>query len=126
MDAFLELFSSEGRANRAWYFWHVLLDDLVIITAFIILMVVGVATESALVFLPMIGVVIAGLWAAIAITVKRLHDINRPGWHWFLLIIPIYNIVLGLQLLFQRGTDGANQFGHDPLRVQAASAHLLD
>ena len=27
MDNLLDLFSFEGRANRAWYFWHILLDD---------------------------------------------------------------------------------------------------
>ena len=126
MDALLELFSTEGRANRAWYFWHVLLDDFAIATMVILLLVVGVAAGSALVLLPTLGVVLAGAWAAIAVTVKRFHDLDRPGWHWFLLFIPLYNIVLGFQLVFQKGTLGPNRYGRDPLQIEAASAHLLD
>jgi uncharacterized membrane protein YhaH (DUF805 family) len=51
--------------------------------------------------LPVIGVFAAGFWAGICITIKRLHDLECPSWHWW--------------LLFQEGTDGANAFGVDPL-----------
>ena len=116
MDKLVDLFSFEGRANRAWYFWHIVLDDLAILTAVVLLFVFGVASGAPwLVVLPLAGVVIAGSWAAIAITVRRFHDLDRPGWHWFLLAIPLLNIYLGLILLFQRGTDGRNRFGPDPL-----------
>ncbi len=47
--------------------------------------------------------------------VKRLHDLDRPGSHYWLLLIPLYNMYLGLLLLFQRGTQGRNSFGPDPL-----------
>ena len=30
MDVILELFSFRGRANRSWYFWHTLLDGIVV------------------------------------------------------------------------------------------------
>lgn len=117
MDAFWELFSLEGRANRAWYFWHVILDDLVVLTALIMLVVLTGVFSTPLFLLPMAGVGLAGLWAAMAITVKRLHDIDRPGWHFALFMVPIYNIYLGAICLFQRGTAGPNQFGPDPLRA---------
>ena len=124
MDAFLEIFSFQGRANRAWYFWHILLDDLLIFTLVFVLLVVGGVLGSPLVVLPLIGVVIAGIWAGLAITVKRLHDMDRPGWHWWFLLIPIYNIVFGLQLLFERGTPGPNRFGRDPLQIASVSSHF--
>lgn len=115
MDALIEIFSFSGRANRAWYFWHVILDDVVIFSVLIALATLGVLLGSPLVILPLIGALIAGTWAAIAITVKRLHDLGRPGWHWFLLGIPLYNIYLGLVVLLQKGTAGPNQYGPDPL-----------
>lgn len=114
MDAFLELFTTRGRVNRAWYFWHVMLDDLVI--AGMGAALVFASDTLALIFtLPMAGVVLAGAWAAIAITVKRLHDLGRPGWHVLLMAIPIYNIYLGLTLIFARGEEGDNEYGPDPL-----------
>ena len=33
MDTLLELFSFQGRANRSWYFWHIILDDVAMFTA---------------------------------------------------------------------------------------------
>ena len=85
MDKFLDLFTMEGRANRAWYFWHIILDDLAILTAIAMCAGLVFVTGSPLFILPGLGAVVAGLWAGIAITVKRLHDLDRPGWHWFLL-----------------------------------------
>ena len=117
MDAFLELFSTKGRVNRAWYFWHVLLDDLVIAGMGAALLFAS--DRLAPIFaLPMAGVALGGAWAAIAITVKRLHDLERPGWHFLLMAIPIYNIYLGLRLLCGSGTEGANEYGPDPLAIK--------
>ena len=116
MDALIEIFSFKGRANRAWYFWHVLLDDVVIFSMVIALVVLGTVLGNPIIVLPLIGAIIAATWAAIAITVKRLHDLGRPGWHWFLFGIPLYNVYLGLVLLFQKGTPGPNQYGRDPLQ----------
>ncbi len=115
MDAFLELFSFSGRANRARYIWHVLLDDLVVVGMIAVLVIVGMFTP--LVALPAIGVALGGAWAALAVTVKRLHDLDRPGWHVLLLMIPLYNIYLSIVLFVVAGTSGDNRYGPDPLAV---------
>ena len=47
--------------------------------------------------------------------VRRLHDLDRSGLYAFGLLVPLYNIYLGIILLFQKGTTGANRFGSDPL-----------
>jgi len=124
MDKIADLFSFEGRANRAWYFWHILLDDLAIVTAVAIFILLFVVTGSPIFVLPGVGAAVAGLWGGIAITVKRLHDLDRPGWHWFLLGVPLYNIYLGLVLLFARGTWGENQFGLDPLQASKVDGYF--
>lgn len=46
--------------------------------------------------------------------VKRLHDLDRPGWHYWLLLVPLYNLYLAMVMLFKKGTAGPNQFGNDP------------
>ncbi len=114
MDTFLELFSFSGRANRARYFWHILLDDFVVIGAVISLGVLDLII-APIFALPAIGVALAAAWAALVITVKRLHDLDRPGWHVLLFWIPLYNIWLGLVLLLMPGTIGPNDYGPDPL-----------
>ena len=116
MDAFLELFSTKGRVNRAWFFWHILLDDLVIAGAGAALL--WAPDVLAPIFkLPMAGVTLGAAWAAIAITVKRLHDMGRPGRHFLFMLIPIVNIIFGLQLLFTPGDEGDNEYGPDPLAI---------
>jgi uncharacterized membrane protein YhaH (DUF805 family) len=116
VDAVTELFSFQGRANRAWYFWHTFLDGAVIFALILALLVVATMIDNpAMLILPVLGAILGGAIAAIAVTVKRLHDLDRPGWHWFLLAVPLYNIYLALVLLFKRGTWGGNQFGPDPL-----------
>jgi len=120
MDKLVDLFTFEGRANRSWYFWHVFLDDLAMVTLIVALVLIGsvLGDPLGLLVVPaLVSVVAGGFWAAIAVTVKRLHDLERPGWHWWLLVIPLYNIVLGLVLVFKRGTIGPNTFGPDPLMV---------
>ena len=47
-------------------------------------------------------------------TIKRLHDLNKKGSYFFMLFIPLYNIILGFALLLERGTDGHNNYGQDP------------
>lgn len=124
MDALLEVFTLQGRANRAWYFWHIVLDDVAILMLIVTLVLIGGVLQTPAVLLPIFGVILAGVWAGIAVTVKRLHDLGRPGSHWWLLLIPIYNVYLGLVLLFGKGTPGPNRFGPDPLSIARASAHV--
>jgi uncharacterized membrane protein YhaH (DUF805 family) len=44
--------------------------------------------------------------------VKRLHDIERPGYDFFLLLIPFYNIYLTILLFLKKGTNGLNPYGN--------------
>src|SRR5919202_2724167 len=60
---------------------------------------------------------LAGVVATAFEAVKRLHDLERPGAHYWLLLIPFYNIYLALVLLFKRGTTGPNRYGDEPLAV---------
>ena len=120
----MDLFSFEGRANRVWYFWHILLDDLVMFTLAAVFVVIMMATGIPLFALPLAGVIIGGVWAGVAVTVKRLHDLDRPGWHWWLLLVPIVNIYIGVILLFAKGTQGPNQFGRDPLMAAKVDGYL--
>ena len=51
----------------------------------------------------------------IILVVGRFHDLNKPAWHFFLLLIPFYNIYILLVLYLMKGTEGPNEYGEDPL-----------
>lgn len=62
-----------------------------------------------------------GLYAAIAmlaVTCRRLHDLNHSG-AWIILgFIPLVNVIVGIVFLImfcQKGTTGQNKYGEDPL-----------
>ena len=112
-----DLFSLEGRYNRAKYFWSSLAVGVIeYILSFILGLAVGYAGGDQFTagILSLFISVPAFLLIAF-LTVKRLHDIGKSGWHYWLLLIPLYNIYLGLILLFQKGETGENQYGPDPL-----------
>lgn len=122
------LFSMSGRLNRARYFGYsiaILLATYFI--AFVVGMIIGIAAlttnsiesaQSGTTGAAVVGFII-GICGSVVTAfqaVKRLHDMGRPGVHYWLLLIPIYNIYFALLLLFQKGDSGPNQYGPDPLQ----------
>jgi uncharacterized membrane protein YhaH (DUF805 family) len=107
----------QGRAARSEYWYFTLFN-------FIINLIAGViagASLGALSVLPMV-IMIALFLPGLAVAVRRLHDLDKSGWWFLIILIPILG---GLLLLFwacQRGTQGDNRFGGDPL----ASAAMLE
>jgi len=103
-------FTYEGRLNRAKYIGYSLATTLVAL-------VIAVLLHS----LPALGGIIYLLSAVVNSTfvVRRFHDIEKPGWWFWLLLIPFYNIYLVILLIFKKGTTGSNNFGVDPLPVAA-------
>src|SRR5215467_8785564 len=103
-----------GRAARSEYWYWALFIVLLSIVAFLIDMTVfgfnttGVNPISAIVAL-------ATLLPNLAVSIRRLHDIDRTGWWVLLAFIPLIGYIVLLVWACMRGTVGANRFGSDPL-----------
>lgn len=50
----------------------------------------------------------------LAVTTRRLHDINRSGWWQLLYLLPIIGWLVLLYFFVSKGNIGANRFGEDP------------
>jgi uncharacterized membrane protein YhaH (DUF805 family) len=50
----------------------------------------------------------------LAVSIRRLHDLDRTGW-WFLLVFTVIGLILLIIWYCMRGTPGPNRFGPDPL-----------
>ena len=109
-----------GRAARSEFWWWVL--------ALILLQIVTSIIDGA-VIAPMLGfesfepdagqplsllVALALLLPCIAVSVRRLHDLDRSGWWYLLGLVPIVGPLVLLFWYVQPGTPGDNQFGVAP------------
>ncbi len=78
---------------------------------------------------PIIAMIIlilaAYVWSEIAIRIRRLHDMDRPGWLVLLLFVPVCNMFLDGILLAVEGTIGTNSYGEDPLETGLDQNDLL-
>ncbi|WP_416390123.1 DUF805 domain-containing protein [Tepidibacter hydrothermalis] len=105
------LFSFEGRINRGRYFGYSLLINFIIMFLWYAM---DYTQSTFLLYVYIASAIIVSI-INICLIVKRLHDIERAGTHYFLLLIPLYNIYLHLVLLLKKGTNGPNQYGENPL-----------
>lgn len=105
------LFSARGRLNRARYFVYMIVINILVG----IINGITMTTKSAGVLTIGAIIILALSIVDILIVIKRLHDLDRPGIHVLLLLVPLYNIYLALVLLFKKGSEGPNRYGEDPL-----------
>ena len=94
----------DGRASKTEYWSYFLVHAFIVIVATAIGRIVG---------LPIIGYVasLALLIPFLAVSVRRLHDVGKPGWFVVLFFIPIVGIVLWLVFMVKDGEPGANDYG---------------
>lgn len=108
-----KFFNYKGRLNRKRYFFRILISSFLLgLVAGFLNLISPVLAFPVYILSAIVGVMLA---------IRRCHDLNKSGWFYLLLLIPIVNIFVGLYLLFAMGTIGPNQYGPDPL----AKEHFL-
>ncbi len=97
----------QGRSPRSEYWWFYLS-----ILVFYILIIVLAAV------VPLLGILgilmLAFIIPSIAVSIRRLHDLDKSGWWLLLGMIPVVGLIL-LYWFCLKGTEGDNRFGPDPL-----------
>ncbi|OGU61027.1 MAG: hypothetical protein A2V66_09655 [Ignavibacteria bacterium RBG_13_36_8] len=116
------LFSFSGRIPRS-AFWITLciLFPLGILVGFIPYQSDVEGIPQILLWIIFVGYSILSIWIALAVYAKRWHDCSKSGWMTLILLIPIIGFFWFVGYLgFVHGTKGSNQYGNDPLDIQAA------
>lgn len=130
-----------GRASRSEFWWFMLFIYLMLLVLISVFVTIGITLALAtnydektaalmivgIGFLPPMACLFVFFIPMIAVAVRRLHDRNMSGW-WYLLfmalsIIPLIGYISGIIAIIifaQKGTDGQNRFGPDPLASQSA------
>ncbi len=103
--------SFEGRLNRQPYIIGYLIISF--ISAILTYLTKDSTSILISIFVGIIGIMIS--IATLSLIVRRLHDLNKSGWFALILLIPFVNFLFSLYLWLEKGTDGPNQYGADPL-----------
>jgi len=105
---FENYFNFSGRARRKeWFlfvFLHLIMTFIFYKVNTIIEFAYGIEMTYNLVILYSLLVFIP----LIAVTVRRLHDVDKSGWY---ILVPFYNLVL----VWSKGEEGLNNYGEDPI-----------
>ena len=107
---FQKFFIFTNRASRSEYWWFILFYTIFATIPTLVPnenVVVFGYIMSLLLFIP-----------GIAVTVRRLHDINKSGWFILISLIPILGSIIVLVMTIEKGTLGKNRFGEYPLKFK--------
>ena len=107
-----------GRARRREYWMYVLVQTLVMIGLTILDNVLGLDFELQGIslgygYLYLIGIIVHFI-PSLAVLVRRLHDVGKSGWFYFIFLIPIIGIIWLLVLYCTEGQKEDNKWGPDP------------
>ena len=106
-----------GRARRMEYWYFVLFNIIVAIVLSLVDRLIGTffAGQNIGLLSGLYG--LAVLIPSLAVTVRRLHDIDRTGWWILINLIPLVGTIVLLVFALTPGTPGSNRFGPDPKQV---------
>ena len=112
-----------GRACRSEYWYFVLFMALVNIVAGILdASIAGSGANLS----PISAIVFVALFLpGLAVAVRRLHDKDRTGWWYFILLLPLIGAIVLVVWFCGKGTTGSNRFGSDPFGGQDENAEGL-
>ena len=104
-----------GRVSRKAY---ALAAALMVVVQVFVFYRIGLAEEGS----PEFGMWMFGfmlvfpliMWASFALSVKRLHDIGKPGALALMLFIPMLSAIVFIVLCLIPGDKGANRYGPTP------------
>lgn len=115
----------DGRARRSEYWYYVLFNFILVISAWL--------TSFFLFFLggfllwPLIGLFsFITFIPTLAVSVRRLHDIGKSGVYYLLIFIPIIGQIMFIVFLFTEGDFGDNEYGPDPKRPSQGRSKIGD
>lgn len=109
----------KGRARRSEYWYFALANGLISILLIVLGAIIGGVFGDALTG-GIIGYVLFALYAfatllpGLGVVVRRLHDVGKSGWFYFIALIPFVGGIWLLVLFCTEGDQGPNQYGSDP------------
>jgi uncharacterized membrane protein YhaH (DUF805 family) len=110
-----------GRATRAEFWWFLLFS--ILCSGLAAPLNYALFGESS----GLVTGIVDGALACpgLAVQVRRLHDLDRSGWWYWMALVPIVGWILLLVWNCKRGTPGPNSYGDDPLGGLGAGGYAV-
>ena len=107
-----------GRARRKEYWMYVLVQSIIMIGLMILDSILGLDFELQGIslgygYLYLIGYIVHFI-PSFSVLVRRLHDVGKSGWFYFIFLIPIIGIIWLLVSICTEGQKEDNKWGSDP------------
>ena len=100
-----------GRARRQEFWMFVLINFAVAVVLAIVDTMLGDAGLLGTIYS------LAIMVPSIAVSARRLHDINKSGWLQLLGLIPLIGLIILIIWFAKEGDSGPNAYGADPKAV---------
>ncbi|WP_251423655.1 DUF805 domain-containing protein [Veillonella agrestimuris] len=94
-----------GRASRKEYWSFVLFSIIFAIVAALL----DVAFETNEIISNLVSVIF--IVPSISVTVRRLHDVNKSGWWYFIYLVPLFGALYILYLTLKKTQPEDNEYG---------------
>ena len=107
-----------GRARRREYWMYVLVQSIIMIGLMILDSILGLDFEWQGIslgygYLYFVGYIVHFI-PSFSVLVRRLHDVGKSGWFYFIGLIPLIGAIWLLILFCTEGQKQDNKWGPDP------------
>ncbi|HEV2323499.1 MAG TPA: DUF805 domain-containing protein [Terracidiphilus sp.] len=109
-----------GRSRRMEYWMFTLIHSIIVLALCTGIVGFGLLKQpviGATSYLLLAAYGLAVLVPSFAVTVRRLHDIDKTGWWILICLVPVIGGITLLVMTVLDGTQGSNQYGPDPKRA---------
>ncbi len=114
----------KDRAQRAEYWYFMLLNLLIYVVTIIIDRAIGMqGRNDGAGFIPLFYS-IAMIIPSTAVGVRRMHDIDRSGWWVLMSAIPLLGSLGFIYLAAQEGDPDANKYGPNPKAYERIESNV--
>ena len=119
-DAVKKYAQFAGRARRKEYWMFVLINAIIEFVISFVDNLAGLTISTGTSQIGILSLIYALfiLVPSLAISVRRMHDIEKSGWVLLLGLIPIVGPIILLVYACKAGTVGENKYGADPKAVE--------
>lgn len=99
----------KGRSRRAEFVNFVLFTLGILIVAKMLALSAGMLVGGNLIYIVAMLILFVPF---VAVTTRRLHDLNATGWLQLLLLLPVFNLCFLIFLMLKDSNSGPNKFGN--------------